>query len=81
VRELEAVVRIHTESRRIYGSPKITRELPKLGLAAHAPSPDLLERDFTADGPNKEWLCDITYIATDEGFLYLAGIDGRVEPK
>jgi transposase InsO family protein len=30
-----AVVRIHTESRRIYGSPKITRELPKLGLAAH----------------------------------------------
>ena len=35
VRELEAVVRIHTESRRMYGSPKITRELPKLGLAAH----------------------------------------------
>ena len=29
------VVRIHTELRRIYGSPKITRELPKLGLAAH----------------------------------------------
>ena len=101
-----AVVRIHTESRRIYGSPKITRELPKLGLAAHrntvsrimqecgirakyvrkyrptttqsahahAPSPDLLERDFTADGPNKKWLCDITYIPTDEGFLYLAGV-------
>ena len=41
---------------------------------AHAPSPDLLERDFTADGPNKKWLCDITYIPTDEGFLYLAGV-------
>ena len=48
---------------------------------AHAPSPDLLERDFTADGPNKKWLCDITYIATEEGFLYLAGIDGCMEPK
>ena len=41
---------------------------------AHAPSLDLLERDFTADGPNKKWLCDITYIPTDEGFLYLAGV-------
>ena len=30
-----AVVRIHAESRQIYSSPKITRELPKLGLAAH----------------------------------------------
>ena len=30
-----AVVRIQTESRRIYGSPKITREFRKLGLAAH----------------------------------------------
>jgi putative transposase len=41
---------------------------------AHAPSPDLLERDFTADGPNKKWLCDIAYIPTDEGFLYLSGV-------
>ena len=30
-----AVVRIHTESRQIQGSSKITRELPKLGLVAH----------------------------------------------
>jgi putative transposase len=44
------------------------------GAHAHVPSPDLLERDFTADGPNKKWLCDITYIPTDEGFLYLAGV-------
>ena len=41
---------------------------------AHAPSPDLLERDFTADGPNKKWLGDIAYISTDEEFLYLAGV-------
>lgn len=26
---------------------------------ALSPSPDLLERNFTADGPNKKWLCDL----------------------
>jgi transposase InsO family protein len=35
-------------------------------------APDLLQRDFTADGPNTKWTSDITYIATDEGWLYLA---------
>lgn len=40
----------------------------------HAPVPDRLQRDFRADGPNTKWLCDITYIPTDEGFLYLAGV-------
>ena len=33
---------------------------------------DLLQRNFTADGPNAKWTSDITYIATDEGWLYLA---------
>ena len=33
---------------------------------------NLLMRNFTADGPNKIWLGDITYIWTKEGFLYLA---------
>ena len=36
------------------------------------PAPDLVGRDFTADGPNKLWVADITYISTWEGFLYLA---------
>jgi len=40
----------------------------------HGASPDLLGRDFAASGPNRKWLCDITYIPTDEGFLYLAGV-------
>jgi len=35
-------------------------------------APDLLQRDFAADGPNAKWTSDITYIATDEGWLYLA---------
>ena len=40
----------------------------------HAASPDLLGRDFAAEGPNRKWLCDITYIPTEEGFLYLAAV-------
>ena len=40
----------------------------------HGASPDLLGRDFAADGPNRKWLCEITYVPTDEGFLHLAGV-------
>ncbi len=35
---------------------------------------NLLQRDFTADGPDKKWMADITYIATREGWLYLATV-------
>jgi transposase InsO family protein len=35
---------------------------------------NLLERDFTATAPNQKWLADITYIATQEGWLYLAAV-------
>jgi putative transposase len=39
-----------------------------------APTPDLLRRDFVAGRPNRVWLGDITYVPTQEGFLYLAFI-------
>ena len=39
-----------------------------------APAPDLLGRDFVAAQPNRVWLADITYLPTQEGFLYLAFI-------
>lgn len=35
---------------------------------------NLLNRQFQADGPNRKWAVDITYIWTDEGWLYLAGV-------
>ncbi len=35
-------------------------------------APDLVERQFTANGPNQVWVADITYIPTWAGFLYLA---------
>src|SRR2546430_3818615 len=36
------------------------------------PAPDLVDRDFTATGPDRLWVADITYIPTWAGFLYLA---------
>jgi len=36
------------------------------------PAPDLVQRTFTADGPDRLWVADITYIATWTGFLFLA---------
>ena len=36
------------------------------------PAPDLVDRDFTAMGPNQLWVADITYVPTMAGFLYLA---------
>jgi len=37
-------------------------------------APNLLNQDFAASAPNQAWCGDITYIATDEGWLYLAGL-------
>ena len=39
---------------------------------AARPAPDLVQRAFTAGGPNQLWVADITYIRTWSGFLYLA---------
>jgi transposase InsO family protein len=37
-------------------------------------APNLLDRKFEAELPNRKWCCDITYIPTGEGFLYLAAV-------
>ncbi|MCT1429140.1 IS3 family transposase, partial [Corynebacterium sp. p3-SID1241] len=34
--------------------------------------PDLVEREFKAEGPNKLWVADITYVRTKKGFVYAA---------
>jgi transposase InsO family protein len=35
-------------------------------------APNLLDRNFVAAAPNRVWLADITYVETDQGWLYLA---------
>ena len=41
---------------------------------SHRAAPNVLKRDFVADRPNQKWLADISYIPTQEGWLYLAVI-------
>jgi transposase InsO family protein len=35
---------------------------------------NVLDREFSAELPNQKWAVDITYIPTDQGWLYLAGV-------
>jgi putative transposase len=50
------------------------RGLPKDEGERAAASPNLLERRFAADAPNRKWIADFTYIWTAEGWLYVAAV-------
>jgi putative transposase len=69
------------------GRKRIARLMRQMGLAGVSrrkrttttirdadarPAPDLVDRNFTAPGPDHLWVADITYIPTYAGFLYLA---------
>jgi putative transposase len=47
--------------------PVTTRRAP-----GARPAPDLVQRQFSAQGPNQLWVADITYVPTTTGTLYLA---------
>lgn len=68
---------------------RIARLMRRMGLAARRKrrfrrttdsrhafpiAPNLLARNFTAQAPNRVWLADITYIWTEQGWLYLAAV-------
>ena len=38
-------------------------------------APNLLDRNFAADRPDAVWLADVSYIPSDEGWLYLAAVE------
>jgi putative transposase len=40
--------------------------------AGNAPAPDLVQRRFSADAPDRLWVADLTYVATWAGFVFLA---------
>lgn len=102
---IEHIRRIHKQSHRTYGSPRVHAELRAEGVVcnhkrvarlmrleglqgrrkrqkaattdsqhAFPVAPNLLNREFAADAPNKKWVADITYIPTQEGWLYLAAV-------
>ena len=37
-------------------------------------APNVLRQDFSASAPNQKWVADITYVATAQGWLYLAAV-------
>lgn len=37
-------------------------------------APNLLNRDFSANTINEKWITDITYVRTNEGWLYVCGV-------
>lgn len=103
-RKLTSKIRVlHQQSREIYGSPKIHKDLVAEGEQCSEnrvarlmkqsdikskmvrkfvittdsrntlqPAPDLLQRQFTVEDNNVAWVSDTTFIATREGWLYLA---------
>jgi transposase InsO family protein len=38
----------------------------------HPIAPNVLGRDFQATAPDRKWACDLSYVWTDEGWLYLS---------
>ena len=71
-----------------HGRKRVTRLMRQDGLAGachrggghvttrrdkgRRPAPDLVDRNFTASGPDQLWVADITFAPTMTGFLYLA---------
>jgi putative transposase len=41
---------------------------------AQAPAADLVEREFTADRPDRLWVADLTYVRTWAGWLYVSAV-------
>ena len=79
---------LRARGRRV-GRKRVARLMRSMGLAArrrrrfrrttdsrHAfpIAPNLLERNFTAEAPDRVWLADLTYIWTAQGWLYLAAV-------
>jgi putative transposase len=75
------------DNKEICSKNRVARRMKHLGLKAKGKkkfkvttdskhnlpvAPNLLNRDFTAQAPNQKWCGDISYIWTDEGWMYLA---------
>jgi len=54
------------------GCPKRRYKVTTQRDPSHPVADNLLEQDFTAEAPNQRWASDITYISTQQGWLFLA---------
>jgi len=50
------------------------RRLPTDSGERSAVAPNVLDRTFAADRPNRKWVADFTYVWTAEGWLYVATV-------
>jgi transposase InsO family protein len=105
-RRLLVLIRIaHKKSGKVYGSPRVYRQLLRDGVRCgevrvaklmsangiralqkrkfvvttdskheHPVAENVLDRQFDVNEPNKVWGSDITYIPTDEGWLFFSGV-------
>lgn len=103
---LKAIIRIHKQSRGVYGSPRIHRKLKQEGHGFSRKriakimhrnfiqskirkkwkpaiktskegaiiAPNLLKQNFVAPAENMAWVSDITYVHTQESWLYVAAV-------
>ena len=60
------------------GCPKRRFKVTTQRDPAHAVADNLLKQNFTASRPNEYWAADITYIATQQGWLFLAVVFERL---
>ena len=52
--------------------PRKSRPVTTQRQPGVVPAPNRLNQEFRASAPNRKWVSDFTYIATREGWLYLA---------
>ena len=56
----------------LHGCPKRRFRVTTQRDPAHAVADNLLRQNFSASRPNQHWAADITYISTQQGWVYLA---------
>nr|WP_274654575.1 DDE-type integrase/transposase/recombinase [Paenibacillus humicola] len=88
VRQSEDLANVEKEGVQV-SEKTVARAMKRMGLKSrtvkrykattnsnhHLPvAENVLDQTFTAEAPGKVWMTDITYITTDEGWLYLASV-------
>ena len=86
---IKVTIMINKESKKPFNHKRIERIMSENGIRSRVAkkfkattnsnhklpvAENILNRDFSVDKPNEKMVSDITYLWTDEGWLYIAGI-------